>query len=113
LEISLEEALKLHREGKAIFLDARSKVDYNQGHIKGALSVPAQDFDSVWSEVEPKISRQSLIVTYCDGMACSLSKDLAVALIMRGYDNVKVLANGWTKWLKANGPIEAIQMHSK
>jgi len=113
LEIPLEEALDLHKGGRAVFLDARSPVDYNKGHISGALNVPAQDLDAVWGQVEPKLLGDKPIVTYCDGMACSLSKDLAVALIMRGYDNVRVLKDGWTRWLKANGPVEGTQVDSK
>src|SRR5690242_14442500 len=38
--ISKEEAAKLFREGKAVFIDVRTEQTYSIGHIKGALSIP-------------------------------------------------------------------------
>ena len=41
---------------------------------------------------------QNLLVTYCDGEACELSRDLADQLKAHGLKDVLVLKNGWTLW---------------
>jgi 3-mercaptopyruvate sulfurtransferase SseA len=49
----------------------------------------------------------SLIIAYCDGESCTLSKELAFELAARGYSHVRVLVNGWSVWQDANLPVEA------
>jgi len=48
-----------------------------------------------------EIPMDAMVIAYCDGESCSLSKDLALYLFFRGYDNVRVLVNGWSRWLEA------------
>ncbi len=105
IEIGLQEAMQLYNEGKALFLDARGAQDFEKGHIKNAINIPYQELDRYKDSLET-LPRDVLLIVYCDGVACTLSKDLALALIMIGYDNVRVLVNGWTRWLNARGPIE-------
>ncbi len=104
--ISIEEARALFLTGGAIFLDARSPEDFQAGHIQGALNLPAQNFDEFFPVVLPEITPDSLIITYCDGENCELSKDLAFALSAKGYSHVRVLVNGWSSWRDANLPVE-------
>ncbi len=40
-KIHIEEAKVLFESGKALFVDARGVGEYNQSHIKGAVSIPA------------------------------------------------------------------------
>jgi rhodanese-related sulfurtransferase len=47
------------------------------------------------------------IITYCDGEACPLSKDLAMVLMDLGFDHVRVLVNGLSVWTKHNYPIKS------
>ena len=45
LEIDNIKIAKLSYDGgKALFVDARSNDDYNEGHIKGAISLPVGEF---------------------------------------------------------------------
>ena len=104
--ISLEEAKALCSDKKAIFLDARSPEDYARGHIRCAFNVPWQAFDEYVDRVWDKIPDNTRILTYCDGEDCSLSEDLAKELLSMSYENVKVLLNGWTRWLEAGLPVE-------
>ena len=106
LIISLEEAKALCSDKDAVFLDARSPEDYAQGHIRCALNVPWQTFDEYFNRVWDKIPDNARIVTYCDGEDCSLSEELAKELLPMGYKNVKVLLNGWTRWVEAGLPVE-------
>lgn len=106
LIISLEEAKDLCADKSAVFLDARPPERYTEGHIRCALNVPWQHFEAYVDRVWDKIAEDAWIVTYCDGETCSLSEDLARELISMGYENVRVLLNGWTRWRSAGFPIE-------
>jgi 3-mercaptopyruvate sulfurtransferase SseA len=59
--ITREEAIKLVKEKKAVFVDVRGKDQYDQGHIKGAISIPLGDILTRVHEVPPKM----FIITYC------------------------------------------------
>lgn len=104
--ISRDEAERLFRSGQAVFLDARSSSDYEQGHIAGALCLSWQEFDVFFDRVVPNLLPGAMIVTYCDGETCDLSKHLADELYNMGYENVRVLVNGWSVWQKAGLPAE-------
>ncbi|NLJ26398.1 rhodanese-like domain-containing protein [Desulforhabdus amnigena] len=49
---------------------------------------------------------ETAIVTYCDGKSSALSKELAMALLGKGYTNVRMLMNGWTLWQARSLPVE-------
>ncbi len=104
--ISLEQARELCEEKKALFLDARSQEDYVRGHIRCALNIPWQSFDQHIGRILETIPDHAWIVTYCDGENCSLSEELAKELYAMGYNHVKVLLNGWTRWVEAGFPVE-------
>ena len=107
LVIPLAEAKALFKENKAIFLDARGKDLFDEGHIKGAKSLPWHAVDDYFPEVIKGMDRETLVITYCDGESCNLSHDLALFLKNMGFTHVKVLVNGWTAWEENNLPIEA------
>jgi len=106
LDISFEKAKKLFMEKSALFIDARSMDDYVKGHILGARSLSWHDVDRRFIEVTEDISPDTLIITYCDGATCELSCDLASFLLDMGFNNVRVLLDGWTLWTKGHLPVE-------
>lgn len=106
IDISLEEAEKLFYTHAAVFLDARPAEDYARGHIQGARSLPWHDADRAFLEATGDLDFAAPIVTYCDGESCELSHDLALFLRNAGFENVRVLVNGWTVWLAAGLPVE-------
>jgi rhodanese-related sulfurtransferase len=70
------------------------------------LNLPWQSFEQYIERVWRELPDDAWIVTYCDGEDCSLSEDLAKELMAMGYEKVKVLLNGWTRWLEAGLPTE-------
>jgi rhodanese-related sulfurtransferase len=104
-EISLEEARKAFLSGRAVFLDARFPVAYREGHIRGAYNLPWESVEQLADGVLADIPRDIMIITYCDGKNCDLSMNLARELFFRGYENVRVLVNGWTRWKGAGLPV--------
>lgn len=80
-------------EGSPVLIDVRTPDDYAQGHIEGALNIPAQELVArAETELPDKAAR---ILVYCQiGIMSALATD---ALIQMGYTNVASLGgiNGW------------------
>ncbi|MBW1980058.1 MAG: rhodanese-like domain-containing protein [Deltaproteobacteria bacterium] len=106
LIISLDEAIALFDTQEALFLDARPPDVYELGHILGARNLPWEDFETYYQRVMKDVPQEAQIITYCDGEGCSLSKELALALIANGYQNVRVLVNGWSHWQEQQLPVD-------
>jgi rhodanese-related sulfurtransferase len=103
--VSLEEAKKLFSSKQAIFIDARSPEDYRRGHILWAQNLPWESMEEHVDRVTAGIPPEANIIVYCDGEDCMLSEYVARDLFYMGYDHVKVLVNGWTKWLDGGLPV--------
>jgi rhodanese-related sulfurtransferase len=115
--ISLEDATVKFLSSETLFLDARSRADYQSGHIKGALHLPVHEggfhlpvheggFGEMLQRFSLKVDRGRELIVYCDGVDCSLSPELASVLRGLGYRDVKILINGWTEWMMAGMPFE-------
>jgi rhodanese-related sulfurtransferase len=89
-----------------IFLDARLEPDYKAGHIPKALNLPFEEFEQYYPKVEPLLSRDKNIITYCDGTECEASLFLARLLRTKGFKNLKIFFGGWTEWNKAGLPVQ-------
>ena len=104
LVATLDEAEKLYAAGQVLFLDARPPAWFEFGHIKGAVNLPPDEIDRLLPQALGQIPLDRIIITYCDGEDCELSHRLAAALMERGYQNVRVLVNGWTVWSEKGLP---------
>ncbi len=103
--ISYEEAVSLYDAG-ALFVDARHEYDFKFGHIKGAINVPLADFVLQNSSLA-HMSKDRVIVTYCDGAECNSSIELAKKLSDAGFTNVKMFFGGWNEWRQHGGATES------
>ena len=106
MAIPLSEAAALFEKDAAVFLDARTPAEYDQGHIQGAVNLPWHDVDNSFETVIMTLDPEAMVITYCDGDACSLSHDLAEFLKDSGFTRVKVLVNGWTLWKEHQLPTD-------
>jgi rhodanese-related sulfurtransferase len=105
LAISLEDAAALFADNAVVFLDARTQVEYDQGHIQDAVNLPWHEVDNYFETVIMTLDPEAMYITYCDGEACPLSHDLALFLKDLGFTRVKVLVNGWTLWKEHDLPV--------
>ena len=96
--ISQENAYKLYKEGKAVFIDVRSNAQFSLGHIKGAKSIPNSQLLGRFNEIMPG----KTIITYCACKAEESSGHAATTLVNHGVKNVWALKGGWNDW-KAKG----------
>jgi len=105
-EISLGEARSLSQADKALFVDARDPVSFHEGHIKGALNCPPGEMESYLQGIRLLARAGLVIITYCDGVDCPLSTELARSLQQAGVAPVRVFVDGWSRWQKAGYPTE-------
>jgi rhodanese-related sulfurtransferase len=103
--ISLAEALDRYREGKALFLDARSQEAYRRGHIQGALSLPDHAFEQTLDRIVESLEAHEAFITYCDGEDCPLGRSLAEKLHRMGFQRVAYMTGTLTEWRSRGLPV--------
>lgn len=59
--ISREEAIKMVKEGKAVYVDVRPESAFAESHIPGALNFPLSDLQSKLTQLPPR----KFLITYC------------------------------------------------
>ena len=107
LEIqSVPMAKEIYENGKAVFVDVRAQEIYEDGHIKGAVSLPIDQFDDRIDDFIQEYPVTTLIVTYCFGRECDDSHKVAQNLLDEGYTEVKVFIDGYPGWVEQGYPIE-------
>jgi rhodanese-related sulfurtransferase len=109
-EIGIKDATELFASGRGLFLDARTPWEFEAGRIQGALSLPPDEFDFLFPELEERLRSAEALITYCDGERCPLGNELARMLRERGIDNVFVLKNGWALWRNEKLPTEPMDL---
>jgi len=103
--VDLPEARSAFDEHAALFLDARSTEDYEEGHVPGALSLPAYEFDGRFPEIAGRVEEAQSIIVYCDGVECSDSIQVAERLVEYGFSHVSVFESGWRAWAESGAPV--------
>jgi rhodanese-related sulfurtransferase len=86
--INLAEALRLHGKRGVVFVDGRS-------------------VDKRFPMLKRKLAKAKIVVTYCHGVTCGLSENLAQLLSDQGLRNVAVFYEGFPAWAGAGQPLEA------
>ena len=103
--VDLPEARSSFDEHAALFLDARSPEDYAEGHVPGALSLPAYEFDGRFPDIADRVEEAQSIIVYCDGVECSDSIHVAERLVEYGFSHVAVFESGWRAWAESGAPV--------
>ena len=85
-KISLEEAKQLMKDEEGyIILDVRTKEEFAEGHIPGAICVPNETISGEMPEELPE--KGQLILVYC--RSGNRSKQASKKLAELGYTNIK------------------------
>ena len=100
LNITAEKARKLmDSEKDRIILDVRSREEYDQGHIPGAILIPDTEIEAKAADLLP--DKDQLILVYC--RSGRRSKLAAQSLADLGYTNIREFG-GILDW-----PYEVVQ----
>jgi len=102
--INREQLKKLLTDNQAALLDARMPEAYAEGHLPGAVNVPFEMLGQFIDKIEA-LSRESWIITYCDGPPCDLSELLGHELINMDFKFVAFYQDGLDDWLTAGEPV--------
>ncbi len=84
--VDCKKLLRLLREGAVTVLDVRPRVEYNAGHIPGALSIPLKELQLGLAD----LPRDQDIVAYCRGPYCVLSIQAVEMLRARGFKAIRL-----------------------
>jgi rhodanese-related sulfurtransferase/DNA-binding transcriptional ArsR family regulator len=102
--VDKEELLRLLKDGAVIIIDTRPEIEYEQGHISSARSVPIENLRRRLAE----LPRDVEIVAYCRGPYCVYS-DQAVRLLHQHGFRARRLREGFPEWRAAGYPVEVKQ----
>ena len=100
---TISKAKELFDRG-ALFIDVSDDLEYENGHIKGAINL---DWNKTFSEEElSKIAgKNQEIVIYCYEQ-CYLSRQASAKAVSWGYEKVYQFYDGYPKWKSAGYPTE-------
>lgn len=91
----------LMQDGEVVVLDVRPALEYEAGHIPGAVSTPLPELEKFLS----KIPKGHEVVVYCRGAYCVLAYDAVKTLTSKGR-RVRRLQDGMLEWRLAGLPVE-------
>jgi rhodanese-related sulfurtransferase len=102
----VDAAKRLYDGGASIFVDARSRDDFDDGHVQNAISLPFGEFGEAIEDFKDRHPVSTPIVTYCSGPHCRDSHKLAELLLMEGYQSIRVFVGGFPAWKDRGYPLE-------
>ncbi len=88
-DINLKELKNMQKAGAEI-IDVRSRAEFNEGHLDGAINIPEYELKSSFKKLN--IDRDKVIVVYC--ISGYRSKRAYMKLKKMGYNNVYNLYGG-------------------
>ena len=91
-------ARELAAAGPIVWIDARSRKAYEEGHVSGALLLNAEEWGELMFEHQFALQEafQRPVIVYCDGDSCDRSREIAQRLReLIGLDPVYVLQGDW------------------
>jgi len=99
--VTLNELLTRLREPGLVILDVRPTLEYAQGHIAGARSIPIDELQQRLHE----LPQDQEIVAYCRGAYCVFADEAVELLAARGYQ-ARRMQQGYPDWKLADLPTE-------
>ncbi len=101
-EITLEQTHALVASGQVHVIDARTRDEFVEGHLPGAMWLPA---DQIRSGDKPMafymLTYELPIVIYCGGGDCEASHNVATRLLLEGFERTHVFVDGYPAWVDA------------
>jgi len=103
-QITLDQLQGLMQRRAALLIDARSREEYLDGHLPGALNIPFEGWFEQIDRVHT-LPHERWLVLYCSGGTCDLADLLAGELIREGFEKVAVYRGGIAEYRLTN-PLE-------
>ena len=87
--------------GKVTILDVRPEIEYRNGHIANAISIP---FDELSDRLR-ELPKRGEIIAYCRGPFCVFADEAVAMLTKAGYKATR-LEEGYPDWSSMGLPVE-------
>lgn len=85
-----------------LWVDARSREEYEEAHIPGALLLNEDAWDDLLFDFFDRWHPGKKVVVYCGSSGCRASHQVAERLRDEtGDDTIQVLQGGWDTWREA------------
>lgn len=98
-EIREDEICLADVKGKVLWVDARSRGEWQTNGLKGSIlwnMEPGEDPNLFEAEAAPHIAIAELVVVYCGSEKCGTSREVAERIRKLGFGpQVKALHGGW------------------
>jgi rhodanese-related sulfurtransferase/DNA-binding transcriptional ArsR family regulator len=99
--VGRDELMNRVGKGEAVVIDVRPAVEYQAGHIPGALNIPVDELPKRLDT----LPHDQEIVAYCRGPYCMLAFE-AVEQLRRAGLKARRLEEGFPEWKAENLPVE-------
>ena len=97
--VSLQEARDIVDAGAQMVLDARSKTEFEKGHLPGAFSVPQAEAPVALQHVEMLLAKNHAVLVYCAERDCDEGLLLCLFLRERGFGKAALFLDGYRHWV--------------
>ena len=88
-----------------VTFDARSRLEYEAGHLPRAHSLPVGETDARLGAFARLLTLQTPILVYCGGAQCADALELALKLREYGFENLTLYPGGFAEWTEYGGKI--------
>jgi rhodanese-related sulfurtransferase len=97
-----------YQQGLIVFVDARNKAEFEDGHIPGAYQLDPYHPDKQLPDVLTACQAADRVLVYCTGGDCEDADSMAILLRESGVPDSKliVFGGGITDWRENHLPIE-------
>ena len=98
--------LKVWMRGKqkVVLIDSRLPEEYQQAHLPGAISIPAERM-KLEAKKLPR-DKATPLIFYCRGAGGTLSRTAATAAMELGYTYLMIYQAGMPDWLLRGNPVQ-------
>lgn len=95
----------LWHDSSTLFVDVRSQIDYDFGHIARAVSMPDEEFENRFPDLRSRLEWAKTIIVYCGSRDCGKSLWSAIRLRNAGLTQTVIYPEGWNDWYLHELPI--------
>ena len=103
--VTLEE-FRAFRDGGGIVIDARTREEYESGHVPGAILLDYYEMGYYLDDVLARLAPEVEVAFYCTSYDCEDSELLAREFYLLGYRDLLVYRGGMMEWEDAGLEIE-------
>ena len=91
---------------EAVLIDARTRPEYEEGHIPGAILIDYYEMGRYLKDLLPTLDPAQRTIVYCYGPDCEDAELLARELYMLGFTDLLVFEGGFEEWVDSGREIE-------